>query len=277
MCSLGQPIDRLVLLQQGAGQHRLVQLVRTVADRAEAGAAIPLLDRQIAGVAERAAHLDRAVEDGEHDLRDVRLDHAELGAHGRGPVLVHLPGGLEGQQPGGLNLHMGQGNVVLHHLVLAEQLAVRRAGNGPLAHDVERALRLPEPAHRVVDTPAAEPLLRQHEAVARRPDEVVVRHPAVGEDDLGVVAGTAVLRLGMGHRADVAHDVHARRPLGHDEDRRVLVRPALGVGLGEHQRDVCRRGVGREPLVPVDDPLVAVAARPWSRRRSGRHRRRTAR
>ena len=136
---------------------------------------------------------------------------------------------------------------------------MRRARNGPLAHDVQRALRLPEPAHRMVDAPAAEALLRQHEPVARRTDQMVVRHPAVGEDDLRVVAGASVLGLGMGHRADVPHHVHARRSLGNDEDRRVLVRPALGVGLGEDQRDVSRRGVGGEPLVAVDDPLFAVA------------------
>ena len=138
---------------------------------------------------------------------------------------------------------------------------MRGPRDGSLAHDVERALRLAEPAHRVVDATAAEPLLGEHEALAGLADEVVGRHPAVLEDDLGVVAEPAVLRVGVGHRPDVAHDLHAGRAGGHDEHRGVAVRPALGVGLGEHQHDVGDRRVGDEPLVAVDHPLVAVEHR----------------
>ncbi len=86
-------------------------------------------------------------------------------------------------------------------------------------------------------------------------------HPAVAEEQLGVVAGTPELDVGVRHRPDVAHDLHARRPGRHDQDRRVLVRATLGVGLGEHEHDVGDRRVGDEPLVPVDHPLVAVAGR----------------
>ena len=74
---------------------------------------------------------------------------------------------------------MRQRDVVLHHLVLREQLAVRGARHGSLAHDVERALGLTEPAHRVVDATAAEPLLGEHETLTGLTDEVVGRHAAV--------------------------------------------------------------------------------------------------
>ncbi len=152
-------------------------------------------------------------------------------------------------------------DVVLHHLVLREQFPVRRARHRAFTQDVERALRLPEPPHRVVDTTAAETLLREQEPLAGLPDQVIGGHPAVGEHDLGVVADASVLDLGMRHRADVAHDLHPGCARGHDEHRRVAVRPALGVRLGEDEDDVGDRRVGDEPLVAVDDPLVAVPGR----------------
>ena len=44
------------------------------------------------------------------------------------------------------------------------------------------------------------------------------------------------------------------RARGHDQDRRVLVRPALRVGLGDDQHDVGDRRVGDEPLVARRSP-----------------------
>ena len=74
----GRPaLDRLKLLEQRPSDHRLVHLVRTVTDRAEAGRPIPPLDRQVARVPERATHLDGAVEHAQHHPRDVRLDHGD--------------------------------------------------------------------------------------------------------------------------------------------------------------------------------------------------------
>src|SRR2546425_258136 len=121
---------------------------------------------------------------------------AELGPHPCRAELVHLPRCVKRQQPRRLNLGMRQGDVVLHHLMLTQQLPVRRAGNGALAHDVERALRLTEPAHRVVNAPTTETLLGEHETGAGRPDEVVERHPAVTKDDLGMIARTPIHRVG---------------------------------------------------------------------------------
>ena len=64
--------------------------------------------------------------------------------------------------------------------------------------------------------------------------------------------------IGVGHRADVADDLHARCAGGDDEHRGVAVRAAFGIGLGEDQDDVGDRRVGDEPLVAVDHPFVAV-------------------
>ena len=83
--------------------------------------------------------------------------------------------------------------------------------------------------------------------------------------------------VGVRHRADVAHDLHARRAGGHDEHRRVPVRAALGVGLGEDQHDVGHRRVGDEPLVARRSPTRRRRASRSCRSRSGRRRRGTAR
>ena len=139
---------------------------------------------------------------------------------------------------------------------------MRGARHGPLAHDVERPLRLAEPAHRVVDATAAEPLLGEHEAVAGLTDQVVGRHAAVAEHGSRrgcprrpySTSGCAIVPMS---RTISMPGV----PVGHDEHRRVAVRPTLGIGLGEHQHDVGHRGVGDEPLVAVDHPLVAVLRR----------------
>ncbi|CAB5009461.1 unannotated protein [freshwater metagenome] len=109
-----------------------------------------------------------------------------------------------------------------------------------------------------MDAAAAEALLGEHEPVARPADEMVGRQAAVAEHDLGVVARRAELHVGVRHRGDVASDVHARCPRGHDEDRRVAMRTVFGVGLGEDEDDVCHRAVRHEPLVSIEHPLVAV-------------------
>ena len=63
---------------------------------------------------------------------------------------------------------------------------------------------------------------------------------------------------------DVAHDRHAGRVGGDDQHRRALVLVRLGVGDRHDDQEVGHRGVGGEPLVAVDDPLVAVEHGAWS-------------
>jgi hypothetical protein len=133
---------------------------------------------------------------------------------------------------------MGQRDVVLHHLVLREQLAMRPSRHGTLAHDVKRSLRLTEPTHGVVDTAPAEALLSQDEPIAWRTNQMVGRNTAAPKHELGMVPDLTEFDLRVGHRPDVAHDFHARRSDGNYEDRRVPVRSPFGVRLGEHQDDV---------------------------------------
>ena len=202
------------------GQHRLVQFVGTVADRPEAGGAIPLLDRKIARVSESPADLDGSVQHGQHHLGDMGLDHPEFGPNLHGTDLVHLPGGLEREQSRRLNLHVRERDVVLDHLVLPQELAVRLSRDGTLTHDVQGPLGLPEPAHGVVDPTASQALLRQDEPITWGTDQVIGRHPTVAKDDLCMVAVLAELGDRMGHRADVPHDLHPGGSLGHHRRRK---------------------------------------------------------
>ena len=100
-----------------------------------------------------------------------------------------------------------------------------------------------------------------------RPDEVPGRHPHIQVLDLGVVPEAPVRRVRILHRRHVPDDVHPGR-LGRDDDhRRSLVRMDVWIGHRHHDQEVRHGSVGREPLVPVDHPLVAV---PHGRRRQQR-------
>jgi hypothetical protein len=71
----------------------------------------------------------------------------------------------------------------------ARQLALRDTRQRTLAHHVERATGLADRAHRVVDAPAAQAHLRDHEAPALRAQHVVGRHAHVVEAHVTVRGG----------------------------------------------------------------------------------------
>ena len=62
----------------------------------------------------------------------------------------------------------------------------------------------------------------------------------------------------MAHHRHRAHEVEARRVGGHEDHARALVRRGVGVGHDHRDRDAAPIGARGEPLVAVDDPLVAV-------------------
>ena len=88
-------------------------------------------------------------------------------------------------------------------------------------------------------------------AVVDVAEAVRVGHPDVGEEDL-VEAGPA------GHLAQRA-DLDARRPHVDDEAGEALVLGQVGVGAGDDLADVAVLGTRRPHLLPVEDPLLAVA------------------
>ena len=83
-------------------------------------------------------------------------------------------------------------------------------------------------------------------------EQVRAGDPHVVVDDLAVLP------------ADVAHGRHgpldqvAGRVGRHDDRAELHVLLGVGLGLGEHRGERGPRRAGREPLVAVDDPLVAV-------------------
>ena len=156
------------------------------------------------------------------------------------------------------------GHPVLDHLLLGEGGPVGVARHRSLAHHVERPLTLAQPAHGVMDAPRAQALLRQVEALA---DARLTAHHVLDRDahllveDLGVAAGLARPMGGVAHGGDVPHDVDPGGVDGHHEHGAALVGVDVRVGHGHHDEEVGHRGIGGEPLVAVDDPLLAVAHR----------------
>ena len=87
-------------------------------------------------------------------------------------------------------------------------------------------------------------------------------HPQVVDADLRVGAPELQPQFRVRlHRLDVAQDLVAR-VRQFDEERAVtLVARRVRVGLGHHERDVGDAGGRTEPLLAVQDPLVAVEDR----------------
>ena len=121
--------------------------------RAKRACAVHALERRVLGDALRAEHLDRAVDHVVQHLRAEDLDHADLDP--RLVAAVDLLRGRQGEQPARLDLAQAVEDELLDLLVLAERLAEGHARVRALAHQVERALRLAEPAHAVEDAARA--------------------------------------------------------------------------------------------------------------------------
>ena len=107
----------------------------------------------------------------------------------------------------------------------------------------------------MVDAAAAQTSLGDDKRLAFTAEHVVERDPDVGVAHVGV----AGVLLGLGAEADVAHDLDAGRVGGNDEHRHALVGADLGIGHRHHDEEAGVAGVGREPLLAVDHPLVTVA------------------
>src|SRR5581483_68812 len=92
------------------------------------------------------------------------------------------------------------------------------AGYRALTEHPERPVRLPDPAHDVMDPSRPETLLRENERLTLITEAVRNGDPDVGVDDLRV---TRVVErdVALAHRRDVAKHVHAGR-VPRDDDHR---------------------------------------------------------
>jgi sulfur transfer complex TusBCD TusB component (DsrH family) len=94
-------------------------------------------------------------------------------------------------------------------------------------------------------------------------DDIAERDTHVLVQNLGVAARLTSSVVRLTHRRNVAHDIDARG-VGRDDDHReglIRRRVFVEVGLDHDDQNVGNRGVRREPLVAIDDPLVTVAHR----------------
>ena len=219
-------------------------------------------------------HLDRAVDHLVQHAGRVELEQRHLDA--RLGALVDLARGVHRQEPARLDLGGRVGDPVLHRLLVGERAAERLALERVGAHQVERALHLPEPAHHVVDPPRAEPLLREPERLAALAERVRDAEPA----RLCSAPRNACSRPGRRGPSPAIGRDDRRRP-GVSVGTRIIVPrryvSASGSVIAKTIPNVDAVGAAREPLVPVDHPLVAVERRPACGAGSDRSRPRPAR
>ena len=198
--SHGQALARLVpgrwccaglscaLCQQGAGGDEAHDLVGAFEDLVHAQVADDLLDAVIGEIAIAAKELQGVVRDAEGGVGDEALGHgAGFGGVGGGAIV--FPGGLVEEGAGGLEVGFHVGELELHGLEAVEGAAE----GGAFAHigerDGERLLGTAERCGGDVEAAAVEAGHGVGEAAALFAEEVVGRHGAGVELDLGKWAG----------------------------------------------------------------------------------------
>src|ERR1700722_160448 len=199
--------------------------------------------------------LQRADRDVVEDLWHLGFDRGDVLAHFQIVlVLVDTPRGPQHQQAELFEVDPRIGDLLLHHLLVGEARALRRARKDALAHQVEGAPDLPDGAHRMVDAAAAEPRLRHDETAATLAQQMVLRHLHVLVAEVGMAAHALLFMTD----ADIAHDADAGRVHRHDEGRKALVGRGLGIGHGHRDEERGPSRVGGKPLFAVDYPVVAL-------------------
>mmetsp|Transcript_8030 Transcript_8030/g.15497 ORF Transcript_8030/g.15497 Transcript_8030/m.15497 type:complete len:498 (+) Transcript_8030:657-2150(+) len=239
------------------GQRVAMHLVRAVGQAQGALVGPHHGQRGVVGHAHAAEDLDGPVDDLQRHIGRDDLDHRDLGlgdlvAHG-----VHHVGGLERQQPRLLDHAARLGNALLRDGLLGDGLAEGGAGDGALAHQLQRTLGRADAAHAVVDAAGAEAPLGDLEAAAFAEQDVGGRYAHILQLDLHVAVGRVVVAE---HRQR-ADDGDAGRVGRHDDHGLLLVAARLGVGLAHHDVDGAARvaGTAAPPLAAVDDVVIAVA------------------
>src|SRR5262249_19767710 len=200
-----------VAWEGAASDRHLVNLVRAVVDAREPRPAVEQRERKVLRHPRGAVHLDGAIDHRMEHARTEELDEGDLLAGCAGALGVDLPRRVEGHQARGLDVCPAFGHPVLDVRLARQGAAERFPRGGVAAHQLERALRHPEPAHAVMDPAGSEAILRDHEAHALRTEEVRDRYAAVLVPDLGVMV------VVVAHHRDASLDVEPRC-VGRDDD-----------------------------------------------------------
>ena len=206
-------------------------------------------------------HLDRAIDRVVEHLAAPELDDRDLLARAADePSLSIFQAACSVISLQRVDLGRRVGDPVLDRLLAGERLAEHDAGHRPLAQHPERAVALTDPAHDVMDASWSETLLREHERLAFAAEQVLVGHADVGVQDLGVARRACP---SGGRASSIVPMLRSTFTPGVLRGTTIIDMPLVRVDVrvrhGHDDEDVGGGAVGREPLVPVDDVLVADA------------------
>jgi hypothetical protein len=205
-----------------------VHLVRSIVNAPGPGRPVHAVERSVGRKAFGPVDLDGPVDHVVQHLGAGHLDGADL--HPSLLTLINPVGGVQGQQPGGLNLGVGVEDHLLDELLAGQGFAEGHPAVGPITHEFEGALSLAEPTHAVEDASRSESILGDLKALASRAEQVFFRHPDVVVDDLGVSAVVTKDR-------NITDDVVARGIRGNDDLAEGLMIGGIGLGANhEHPK-----------------------------------------
>ena len=207
--------------------------------------------------AERTVQVERAVNHvfqhaghGSLHRRDLASDGSRVGL-----VAIEQPCRVKHVETELENLRVTVGDLLLHHLLVCQPLALGRTADYTLGHHFHRLVQHADGAHRMVDAATAETRLGNLEPSADGAERVFARHAAIGETNIAMHAGSIVVAWTDG---GVAKDVHSRRARRDNNHGRSFMYGDVGIGDRHDDQEFGDAGVAGEPLFPVEHPFVAI-------------------
>ena len=142
----------------------------------------------------------------------------------------------------------------LDRLVRGQRLAEGGAHLGVLDRLIDAELRRTEARRRLTDAVLVEEVLHDLQTTPFATEDRAVRHPHVGQTDVGMVGGHV-------ERPQELDDLEPGTARRHEEGRDAFAVTRLAAGAGHDHVVLRAMDAGVPGLLTVDDPLVAVAHR----------------